>query len=121
VEASLVVVFQKVIVGYSTAKKRPVFKESAIKMLIAKVTLLIRENDYTVQKDSSLHVLIGRKPDRGMDNGPRNHHVLLVEVKTEQQSNKRPDLPKLGTMLKDCLYKMLLRGYSRKCFDVGLL
>jgi hypothetical protein len=65
-----------------------------------------------------------RKPDRSIqvevDN--RKYHVFLAEINCEKTAIGRPDLVKLGTMMKDCIDHILDVGYNRKeCYVLGML
>ncbi|KAI9260266.1 hypothetical protein EDC94DRAFT_520370, partial [Helicostylum pulchrum] len=65
----------------------------------------------------------GRIPDRSAyvtSTSSNNHHIFLCEVKTESCSNGRPDLVKLGSMMKDCIDNAIKKGI-RDYFAVGLL
>lgn len=66
----------------------------------------------------------GRKPDRAIDvivDGS-SYNILIVEIKTGGKSKGRPDLVKLGTMMKDNVDFVLEQGHSRKeYYSIGIL
>jgi hypothetical protein len=65
---------------------------------------------------------MGGKPDRSIEFVQGGNHIRLVELKTEKAAIGRPNLVKLGTMLKDCLDGILPKGFKRSsCFTVDLL
>ncbi|KAI8887000.1 hypothetical protein K501DRAFT_269379 [Backusella circina FSU 941] len=70
--------------------------------------------------DSHIH---GRRADRSGQVDLRHKHTLyLVEVKTETECGGRPDLVKLGTLMKDALDSALMCGCPRVEYSsVGLL
>jgi hypothetical protein len=50
------------------------------------------------------------------------HHVFLCEIKTRKAANKRGDMVKLGSMMKDCIDMIIMRGLvPSKCIVVSLL
>lgn len=69
----------------------------------------------------------GRKPDRSVGISIDNdlYHVVLCEVKTAKTAKtaeKRGDLIKLGTMMKDCLDKILSSNFPRDLlFVIGIV
>lgn len=84
-----------------------------------------RKKELALQFNESLAVVSGRKPGKSLQwhfNNRKQYHICLVEIKIESTAKGRPDLVKLGTMLKDCLDSMLNNSLKRqKCFIFGML
>ncbi|KAI8887214.1 hypothetical protein K501DRAFT_330649 [Backusella circina FSU 941] len=54
--------------------------------------------------------------------GPCSHHAFVVEVKTQKSVKHRPDLVKMGSLMKDCLDGAILHGRRSDEYAVfGLL
>jgi hypothetical protein len=70
--------------------------------------------------DSNIH---GRRPDRsGQVNVRHGHTLYICEAKTEAECRGRPDLAKLGSLMKDALDSALICGCPRADYStVGLL
>lgn len=89
---------------------------------------IIESKERKVKLSKSLGInspVRGRKPDRSISISVNNctHHIVLCEIKTESASKeKKGDLVKLGSMMKDCLDAILSRNVDRQLFYVvGIL